>query len=120
VQDAVYVRRELRGSELNGVEPQTSREWIRNRFPLSRAQQQGEHHAAGVRIVKIIEDPTPGRLIYDPQHPDANEEGYVELPNVEMLNEMVNMMGASRSYEANVQVVNAMRTMAMRTLDIGR
>jgi len=75
---------------------------------------------SGVRIPKVIEDPTPGKMVYDPGHPDANEEGYVEYPNVEMVQEMINMMGASRSYEANVQVVNAMKAMAARALEIGR
>ena len=116
--DAVFVRREMGGAARNGIEPQTSGEFIRNRFPINRAALPTQ--SGGVRILKIIEDPTPGNIIFDPTHPDANEEGYVEMPNVEMLNEMVNMMGASRSYDANVQVVNAMRTMAMRALDIGR
>jgi flagellar basal-body rod protein FlgC len=116
--NAVYIRPEFTGSALNGVPRQTSGEYIRNRYPVGGSQQ-GQYHG-GVRIFKVIEDPTPGRLIYDPEHPDANEEGYVEMPNVEMLNEMVNMMGASRAYEANVQVVNAIRAMAMRALDIGR
>jgi len=116
--NAVYVRPEFRGSALNGVPQQTSGEFIRNRYPLNRAPR--EENYGGVRIFKVIEDPTPGKIIYDPEHPDADEEGYVEMPNVEMLNEMVNMMGASRSYEANVQVVNAIRAMATRALDIGR
>ena len=115
--NAVYVRPEFRGSELNGVAPQTSGEYIRNRYPVNSGQ--GNYHG-GVRIFRVIEDPTPGKLVYDPEHPDANEEGYVEMPNVEMLNEFVNMMGASRAYEANVQVVNAMKAMATRALDIGR
>jgi flagellar basal-body rod protein FlgC len=117
--NAAFVRPELsRGSALNNVVPQTSGEFIRNRFPLDRVP--GEEHNSGVRIVRVVEDPTPGNIIYDPSHPDADEEGYVEMPNITMLNEMVNMMGASRAYEANVQVVHAMRAMAMRALDIGR
>jgi len=80
----------------------------------------GVRDNGGVKVVKIIEDPTPGRMIYDPEHPDANDDGYVEMPNIEMVQEMINMMGASRSYEANVQVVNAMKSMAARALEIGR
>ena len=94
-------------------------EYIRNRYPVKANENKGNYHG-GVRIYKVIEDPTPGKLVYDPDHPDANEEGYVEMPNVELLNEFVNMMGASRSYEANVQVLNAMKAMATRALDIGR
>ena len=75
---------------------------------------------AGVRIPKVTEDPTPGKWIYDPEHPDANEDGYVEFPNVEILREMVDMMSASRSYEANVQVINAIKAMASKALEIGR
>jgi len=74
----------------------------------------------GVRIPKVVEDPSPGKMVYDPEHPDADENGYVEYPNVEMVQEMVNMMGASRSYEANVQSLNAMKAMAMRALEIGK
>lgn len=110
--NAVFVRPELRG-----IETHTGRGWIRNKLPL---QNEAREHQGGVRINRIIEDPTPGRIIYDPTHPDADENGYVELPNVELLNEMVDMMGASRAYEANVQVVNAMRGMAMSALNIGR
>ncbi|MCL2096290.1 MAG: flagellar basal body rod protein FlgC [Oscillospiraceae bacterium] len=73
-----------------------------------------------VRIARVVEDPTPGKMVYDPEHPDANEDGYVEMPNVEMIQEMVNMMSAGRSYEANVQVLNAMKAMAMRALELGR
>ena len=107
---AVYTRPGFR----SGV---TSGEYLRRH--TQRAQPQ-ENYNGGVRIKKVIEDPTPGKLVYDPEHPDANEEGYVEMPNVEMLNEMVNMMGASRAYEANVQVVNAMKAMAMKALELGR
>ena len=79
----------------------------------------------GVRIVKIEEDrQTDPRLVYDPTHPDAIKTGprtgYVEYPNVNVVNEMVDMISASRSYEANLAVVNGSKTMFMRALDIGR
>ncbi|NLS44209.1 MAG: flagellar basal body rod protein FlgC, partial [Firmicutes bacterium] len=60
------------------------------------------------------------RLVYDPGHPDADEGGYVSMPNIDPVREMVDMISASRAYEANVTAINAAKTMAMRALDIGR
>ena len=74
----------------------------------------------GVKAVKIVEDPSPYKLVYDPTHPDANDDGYVELPNVDRLREMVDMISATRSYEANVTAFNASKSMAMKALEIGR
>ncbi|MGX1982743.1 flagellar basal-body rod protein FlgC [Thermolongibacillus altinsuensis] len=74
----------------------------------------------GVRVTKIIEDRTPFKLVYDPSHPDANEEGYVQLPNVDPLKEMVDLISATRSYEANVTVFNATKGMLMKALEIGK
>jgi len=117
---SVYVKPGLGGYELNSAERQTSGNFVRNKYNSGINAMGTEETNGGVRIVKVIEDPTPSKMVYDPNHPDANEEGYVEMPNVEMVQEMVNMMGASRSYEANVQVVNAMKAMASRALEIGR
>lgn len=75
---------------------------------------------SGVRAARIVEDETPFELVYNPEHPDANEEGYVEMPNVDPLKEMVDMMSASRSYEANVTAFNASKGMLMKALEIGR
>ena len=72
----------------------------------------------GVRAVAIMEDPQQGPLVYDPSHPDANEEGYVEKPNVNIVAEMVDMITASRAYEANTTAINAAKSMAMKALDI--
>lgn len=74
----------------------------------------------GVKVSRIMTDPTPDRLVYDPEHPDANEEGYVSLPNVDPLREMVDMISATRSYEANVTVMNASKGMLMKALEIGK
>lgn len=74
----------------------------------------------GVRVVGIAKDNSPSRRVYDPNHPDANAEGYVELPNVNIVTEMVDMMTASRAYEANVTAVNAAKSMAMKALEIGK
>lgn len=75
----------------------------------------------GVKVTKIVEDDvTPFKMVYDPTHPDANEEGYVQMPNVDPLREMVDLMAATRSYEANVTVFNASKSMMMKTLEIGK
>lgn len=80
-------------------------------------------HAAGstgVAVDRILVDQKPARLQYDPNHPDANKEGYVAMPNIDMVTEMVNMMSATRSYESNVSVLNASKAMALKALEIGR
>ncbi|SFA74570.1 flagellar basal body rod protein FlgC [Clostridium frigidicarnis] len=74
----------------------------------------------GVKAVKIEEDKSPLRTVYNPSHPDANEEGYVTMPNVNLLNEMADMIAATRSYEANVDALNAMKGMYSKALEIGR
>jgi len=75
---------------------------------------------SGVKVTKIVEDPTPFKLVYDPTNPDANKDGYVQLPNVDPLKEMVDLMSATRSYEANVTVFNASKGMLMKALEIGK
>ncbi|MBE6094393.1 MAG: flagellar basal body rod protein FlgC [Schwartzia sp.] len=74
----------------------------------------------GVRAVRIEEDRRQGPLVYDPGHPDANAEGYVERPNVNAVAEMVDLITASRAYEANVTAINAAKAMTTQALDIGR
>lgn len=75
---------------------------------------------SGVRVTNIVEDPTPFKDVYDPSHPDADENGIVQMPNVEVVTEMVNMISASRAYEANVTALNASKSMATKALEIGR
>jgi flagellar basal-body rod protein FlgC len=74
----------------------------------------------GVKVTKIIEDQTPFKLVYVPSHPDADRDGYVRLPNVDPLKEMVDLISATRSYEANVTVFNATKGMLMKALEIGK
>lgn len=75
----------------------------------------------GVKVSRIEEDnKTPFKMVYDPEHPDANKEGYVKLPNVDPLREMVDLISATRSYEANVTVFNANKAMLMKSLEIGK
>jgi flagellar basal-body rod protein FlgC len=84
----------------------------------SSLQAQGQ--AQGVKVAKITEDASPPQRIYDPSHPDAKADGYVELPNVSVFKEMVDMMSATRSYEANTTTIKSAKRMAMKALDIGR
>ncbi len=74
----------------------------------------------GVRATGITRDPSPPRMVYDPGHPDANAEGYVAYPNVNIVNEMVDMISATRAYDVNVSALNASKSMALRALEIGR
>ncbi|MDD3898063.1 MAG: flagellar basal body rod protein FlgC [Syntrophomonadaceae bacterium] len=78
---------------------------------------------SGVRVKEIRsvdENEQPFRKVYDPSHPDADEQGYVNYPNVNIVEEMINMISATRAYEANAKVIEASKSMAMRALDIGR
>ncbi|MDR2649070.1 MAG: flagellar basal body rod protein FlgC [Clostridiales bacterium] len=75
---------------------------------------------AGVRVSEIAADETPGVRVYEPGHPDADTDGYVSMPNVNIIEEMVNMISASRSYEANVTALNSSKSMIAKTMEIGR
>ncbi len=74
----------------------------------------------GVKVARIIEDQSPPQRIYNPSHPDAGKDGYVEMPNVNVLKEMTDMMSATRSYEANTTIVKSAKRMALKALEIGR
>lgn len=78
----------------------------------------------GVRVNKVEKDNSPARMVYDPTHPDAiktgPKQGYVEMPNVNVVNEMVDMIDASRAYEANVTLINGAKAMFNKALEIGR
>lgn len=74
----------------------------------------------GVKVEGIREDSSPPRMIYDPAHPDADKDGYVAMPNINTIEEMVNMMMALRAYEASVAAFNMAKTMFMKTLELGR
>ncbi len=73
-----------------------------------------------VRVAEIVDDPRPPHTKHDPQHPDADEKGYVKTPNINLMEEMVNMISATRSYEANVTAIKATKDMALKALEIGR
>ena len=80
----------------------------------------GPHASSGVRVIDVAQDDTPPRLAYQPDHPDANEEGYVAYPNVNVVREMADMMVASRAYEANLTVVETGKALWNGALDIMR
>ena len=80
----------------------------------------GEGVRGGVQVSGIVPDMRPFKRVYQPGHPDADRQGYVNLPNVDTVTEMVDMMGATRAYEANVAAVGAVKGMAMKALEIGR
>lgn len=74
----------------------------------------------GVKISKIVEDDTPFKLVYEPGHPDADADGYVKMPNVDTVKEMVDLISAQRSYDANITAMNSSKSMLMKALEIGR
>ena len=78
------------------------------------------HRPAGVEVAGIVEDQSAARLVYDPAHPDANAQGYVQMPNVSPIAEMVDLITASRGYEANVTAMQTAKGMFSRTLDLLR
>lgn len=90
-------------------------------LPTFIAEQRGiDVHTGGVQVSQIVTDETEGPKVYDPTHPDADEEGFVAYPNVNPVVEMTNMLSATRSYEANLAVVEAVKRMALQALNIGR
>jgi len=74
----------------------------------------------GVSVAKIMEDSTPTKLVYNPSHPDANADGYVHMPNVDVATEMVDMIAAVRAYESNVTALNATKSMFVKALELGK
>lgn len=83
-------------------------------------QRQEGGEQPGVKVTRIVEDQTPFRSVYDPSHPDADENGYVLMPNVDIAKEMVDLMTATRAYEANVTAFNSGKQIAVKALEIGR
>lgn len=74
----------------------------------------------GVRVERIVADDSAPKMVYDPAHPDADQQGYVALPNINLMDEMVDLMSATRAYEANVTVVKSAKRMALKALEIGQ
>ncbi len=95
------------------------------RAAMARASQglapnRGYETAGGVRVTQIVEDPSPLKMVFDPTHPDADETGYVSLPNVDMVKEMTDAMAANQAFSANVTAFNVLKAVVARGLEIGR
>jgi flagellar basal-body rod protein FlgC len=86
-------------------------------FQAVPAQEAG---IAKVRVADVIEDSSPSRQVYDPKHPLADAQGYVTMPNVSVVDEMVNMLSASRSYQSNVEIMNTAKNLLLKTLTLGQ
>ncbi|ABI58616.1 MULTISPECIES: flagellar basal body rod protein FlgC [Nitrosomonas] len=95
-------------------------EAYRSRQVVFRTVDISADKAKGVKVAGIVHDPSPMRVVYDPKHPMADEKGYVTLPNVNVVDEMVNMMSASRSYQNSVDMMNVTKTLLQKTLSIGQ
>ena len=80
----------------------------------------GEATSAGVQVSDVVEDQTPGRMVHNPSHPAANAQGYVTYSNVNAVEEMVNMISASRSYQNNIEVMNTAKSLLLKTLQMGQ
>lgn len=92
----------------------------RNSFEKHLNKHINDVNNGGVKISKIVEDDTPFKLVYEPGHPDADETGYVKMPNVDTVKEMVDLISAQRAYDSNVTAVNTSKAMLMKALEIGR
>lgn len=97
--------------------PYRRKDAVFSTLPVESASGEG---LEGVKVADVVEDQTPPQMVYDPGHPDADKDGYVALPNVSVIEEMANMMMASRAYEANVAVFNMTKTMILKSFEIGR
>lgn len=96
----------------------------RDGFRMAMAQavnnsNRGTERSAGVRVAEIVEDESPFSLSYDPTHPDANEDGYLELPNITLVKEITDAMAATQAYSANVTAFNTLKNVITRGLDLG-
>lgn len=96
--------------------PYRAKQVVFEATPMGAAGQASQ----GVRVSQVVEDAAPPRMVYDPRNPAADEKGYVAFPNVNVVEEMTNMISASRSYQTNVEIMNTAKTMMMRTLQIGQ
>jgi len=96
-------------------QPYRAKQVVFSAVPLA-----GNEAASGVKVQQVVEDSSPPRKVYDPKNPAADEKGYVSMPNVNVVEEMVNMISASRSYQNNVETMNTAKSMLVKTLTIGQ
>lgn len=107
-----------RGKLVDGEwQPYTRKMTVMQEAPF---RQQLSAVSGGVEVSQIVEDKSPYKLVYDPSHPDSDDRGYVQMPNVDLLKEMVDLMGATRSYEANIAAMNATKAMLVKAMEIGK
>ena len=95
-------------------QPYKAKQVVFSAIPTSNAA------STAVKVTQVVEDPNPPKMMYDPKHPLADQKGYVAMPNVNVVGEMVNMISASRSYQTNVETMNAAKSMLLKTLSIGQ
>lgn len=135
---AQRVRMDIVSSNLANMDTtrakQVNGEWVPYRRKLVSLQSGGESFSSllnskmngigsagnGVKVSAVTEDPSAFNLVYDPENPDANKDGYVQKPNVDPLKEMVDLVSSTRSYEANVTALNASKGMLLKALEIGK
>lgn len=98
----------------NGT-PYKAKQVVFSAQPLSNTD-----NSVGVRVSSINEDQSPARRVHDPRHPLADKDGYVNMPNVNVIDEMVNMISASRSYQTNAELMNTAKSLLLKTLQIGQ
>ena len=94
--------------------PYKAKQVVFSATPVSQAQ------SVGVRVTSLVEDPSPPRLVYDPKHPLADAQGYVTMPNVNVVEEMTNMISASRAYQMNLDMMNTAKNLMLKTLALGQ
>jgi flagellar basal-body rod protein FlgC len=94
--------------------PYKGRQVVFTATPTARGAQ-----GMGVRVSAVVEDPSPPRLVYDPKHPLADAKGYVTMPNINVVEEMTNMISASRAYQLNLDMMNTAKSLALKTLALG-
>ncbi|MDR0805357.1 MAG: flagellar basal body rod protein FlgC [Enterobacteriaceae bacterium] len=92
----------------------------RARQVIFQVNREAGQDIGGVQVSDVVESQAPDRLVYDPANPLADSKGYLHMPNVDVVGEMVNTISASRSYQANVEVMNAAKTMMLKTLALGQ
>jgi flagellar basal-body rod protein FlgC len=92
----------------------------RARHVVFAAQAVGEGAALGVQVKEVIQDNAPPRKVYDPKHPMADAQGFVKMANINVVDEMVNMISASRSYQNNAEIMNTAKTLLLKTLNLGQ
>ena len=118
--EAQKVRIDISSSNLSNVNSTKAEngEPYRRKVPIFEAVLDKQTNLTKVRVKDIVADPSPFKMKFDPNHPDADQNGYVKLPNVDPLKEMVDMMSAIRSYEANLTAFNTHKDMLIKTIDI--